>query len=115
MAGGKLSTLEFVLVLVVALAIGGCSSTPTEKSANWSPNKLYAEAKDEMNSGGYEKAIPLLEKLEGRAAGTPLAQQAQIDKAYAQYKSGETAQAIPRWTDSSSCIRPARRWTTRCI
>ena len=94
MAGGKLSTLELVLVLVLALAIGGCSSTPSDKSANWSPNKLYAEAKDEMNSGAYEKAVPLLEKLEGRAAGTPLAQQAQIDKAYAQYKSGETAQAI---------------------
>lgn len=47
-----------------------------------------------MNSGGYEKAVTLLEKLEGRAAGTPLAQQAQLDKAYAQYKSAETAQAV---------------------
>ena len=62
--------------------------------ADWSPNKIYAEAKDELNSGGYDKAVPLLEKLEGRAAGTPLAQQAQLDKAYAQYKSGEAAQAI---------------------
>ena len=59
-----------------------------------SPNKIYAEAKDEMNSGSYEKAVPLLEKLEGRAAGTPLAQQAQLDKAYAHYKSSEPAQAI---------------------
>jgi outer membrane protein assembly factor BamD len=59
-----------------------------------SPNKIYAEAKDEMNSGAYEKAVPLLEKLEGRAAGTPLAQQAQLDKAYAHYKSAEPAQAI---------------------
>ena len=47
-----------------------------------------------MNSGSYEKAVPLLEKLEGRAAGTPLAQQAQLDKAYAHYKSSEPAQAI---------------------
>ena len=94
MAGGKLSTLELVLVVVVALAVGGCSSTPSDKSANWSPNKLYAEAKDELNSGAYDKAVALLEKLEGRAAGTPLAQQAQIDKAYAQYKAGEMAQAI---------------------
>ena len=62
--------------------------------ADWSANKIYAEAKDELNSGGYDKAVPLLEKLEGRAAGTPLAQQAQLDKAYAQYKSGEAAQAI---------------------
>ena len=47
-----------------------------------------------MSSGAYDKAIGLFEKLEGRAAGTPLAQQAQLDKAYAQYKSAEAAQAI---------------------
>ncbi|RYY98428.1 MAG: outer membrane protein assembly factor BamD, partial [Comamonadaceae bacterium] len=80
--------------LLAALLLAGCSSTPDEdKTANWSPNKLYAEAKDEMSSGGYDKAIPLLEKLEGRAAGTPLAQQAQLDRAYAHYKAGDQAQA----------------------
>jgi outer membrane protein assembly factor BamD len=47
-----------------------------------------------MNAGAYDAAVPLLEKLEGRAAGTPLAQQAQIDRAYAQYKGGEPAQAL---------------------
>lgn len=79
----------------LSLAIAGCSSTPTaDTTANWSPNKIYAEAKDEANSGAYEKAIPLYEKLEGRAAGTPLAQQAQLEKAYAQYKGGEPAQAV---------------------
>jgi outer membrane protein assembly factor BamD len=46
-----------------------------------------------VKSGAYDKAIPLLEKLEGRAAGTPLAQQAQIEKAFAHYKAGERAQA----------------------
>ena len=76
------------------MLLTGCSFAPEDKSANWSPNKLYAEAKDEMSSGAYDKAIPLLEKLEGRAAGTPLAQQAELDKAYAQYKSAEPAQAI---------------------
>jgi outer membrane protein assembly factor BamD (BamD/ComL family) len=39
-----------------------------------------AEAKDEMNSGSFDKAVDLLEKLEGRAAGTLLAQQAQLEK-----------------------------------
>lgn len=47
-----------------------------------------------MNGGAFDKAIDLYEKLEGRAAGTPLAQQAQLEKAYAQYKNGEKAQAI---------------------
>ena len=54
----------------------------------------YADAKDELASGAYDKAIPLFEKLEGRAAGTPLAQQAQLEKAYAQYKSNDIAGAL---------------------
>ena len=79
---------------VALMVLSGCSTTPApDKTATWSPNKIYAEAKDEASSGAYDKAIPLYEKLEGRAAGTPLAQQAQLDKAYAQYKGGEQAQA----------------------
>src|SRR5688500_17066402 len=74
--------------------LSACSSTQEDKTATWSPNKIYAEAKEELNSGGYDKAIPLFEKLEGRAAGTPLAQQAQLEKAYAQYKGGDQASAL---------------------
>jgi outer membrane protein assembly factor BamD len=81
-----LAALSFVLA--------GCSSKPIDPTGNWSPNKLYSEAKEEARSGAYDKAIPMFEKLEGRAAGTPLAQQAQLEKAYAQYKGGEQAQAI---------------------
>lgn len=85
----------FAAVCALSFVIAGCSSTPApDKTASWSPNKIYAEAKDEANSGAYDKAIPLYEKLEGRAAGTPLAQQAQLEKAYAQYKGGEQPQAI---------------------
>jgi outer membrane protein assembly factor BamD len=83
----KLSVVPTLLLGAAAL-LAGCSSTSDDKTASWSPNKLYAEAKDELNSGAYDKAIPLFEKLEGRAAGTPLAQ-----KAYSQYKSGDQAQA----------------------
>lgn len=82
-------------VLLAAAMLAGCGTTKEEdKTAAWSPNRIYAEAKDEMSGGGWDKAVPLLEKLEGRAAGTPLAQQAQLDRAYAQYKSGEQAQAL---------------------
>jgi len=80
-------------VLTVGL-LAGCSSTSEDRTAGWSTDKLYAEASDELKGGSYDKAVPLFEKLEGRAAGTPLAQQAQLDKAYAQYKGGEKAQAI---------------------
>jgi outer membrane protein assembly factor BamD len=77
----------------VLTVLAGCSTATEDKTATWSPNKIYAEAKDELNSGAYDKAIPLFEKLEGRAAGTPLAQQAQLEKAYAHYKANEQAQA----------------------
>jgi len=84
-----------VVPVLLAALLAGCSALKDDdKTATWSPNKLYAEAKDELSGGAYDKAIPLLEKLEGRAAGTPLAQQAQLDRAYAHYKAGEQAQAL---------------------
>lgn len=89
----KLSVVQPVLLAGLTLMLVACASTD-DKTAAMEPAKMYAEAKDEMASGSYDKAITLLEKLEGRAAGTPLAQQAQLDKAYAQHKSGEGVQAV---------------------
>jgi outer membrane protein assembly factor BamD len=94
MPGFKLSVLFSWIPACSLVLLGACSTTAVDPTAGWSPNKIYAEAKDEMSTGGYEKAVPLLEKLEGRAAGTPLAQQAQIDKAYAQYKAGDAIQSV---------------------
>jgi outer membrane protein assembly factor BamD len=71
----------------------GCASN-NDQTSSWTVQKLYKEAKDEMSAGAYDKAIGYYEKLEGRAAGTPLAQQAQLDKAWAQYKTNEPIQAI---------------------
>lgn len=86
--------LSVPLAAAALALVAGCSSTPEDRTANWSPNRIYSEAKAELDAGGFDKAIPLLEKLEGRAAGTPLAQQAQLDRAYAHYKANEPAQAI---------------------
>jgi outer membrane protein assembly factor BamD len=87
--------LSAVPLLAMAMLLAGCSIFSGEdKKAEQPPEKIYAEARDEMNSGSYEKAVPLFEKLEGRAAGTPLAQQAQLEKAYAQYKSQDQAAAL---------------------
>ncbi len=81
-------------VLAACVLAVGCASTTKDKTASWTPERIYSEAQEELTGGSYDKAVPLLEKLEGRAAGTPLAQQAQLDKAYAHYKSSEKAQAI---------------------
>jgi outer membrane protein assembly factor BamD len=82
------------LVLAVGLLISGCANTTKDVTAGWTTEKIYSEARDEANAGAWDKAIGYYEKLEGRAAGTVLAQQAQIDKAFAQYKTGDKIQAI---------------------
>jgi outer membrane protein assembly factor BamD len=94
MLRAKLSAVFATVAAGLVLILAGCSSTPVDATAGWSPSKIYTEAKDEVAAGAYDKAIVLFEKLEGRAAGTPLAQQAQLDKAYAHYKSGEPAQSL---------------------
>jgi outer membrane protein assembly factor BamD len=82
-------------MLAAAVVLSSCGSTPKEDtSTQQSVDKLYAEAKDDMSSGGYDRAIKSLERVEGRAAGTLLAQQAQIDLAYSYWKTGERAQAL---------------------
>jgi outer membrane protein assembly factor BamD len=89
----KLSAHRGVWIVLAALASAGCSSTASDPTAAWSVQKIQAEAREERDAGNFDKAVTLLEKLEGRAAGTPLAQQAQLDKAYAHYKAGEVALA----------------------
>ena len=56
-----------------AILLSGCAQN-YDATSSWSVEKLYQEAKDELAAGGYNKAIGYYEKLEGRAAGTPLAQ-----------------------------------------
>lgn len=89
----ELSPVWIAFIATAALAVGGCSSPTKDPTAQWSVQKIRSEARDERDAGNYDKAVTLLEKLEGRAAGTPLAQQAQLEKAYAHYKGGEAAQA----------------------
>jgi len=90
----RLSVLALTLVGFAVTLLSGCSSTPADPTAAWAPEKIYSEARDEMAAGAWDRAAMLFDKLEGRAAGTPLAQQAQIEKAYAQYRATEKIQAL---------------------
>lgn len=74
--------------------IAACGSTPNDGDVQGSAEKLYADAKDDIASGNWDGATKLLERVEGRAGGTLLAQQAQLDLAYVYWKSGEKAQAL---------------------
>ena len=55
--------LPFISALLAAGVLAGCSTTTEDKTANWSPNRIYAEAKDELSSGSYDKSVTLFEKL----------------------------------------------------
>lgn len=90
----KLSVVRACALAAFAIAMAGCSTTPPDPTVGMTPQQIYAEAKEQMAISQWDKAIPFLEKLEARAAGTPLAQQAQLDRAFAHYKAAEPAQAL---------------------
>ena len=84
------------LALAATLALGGCGLLPEvqDETAGWSAQRIYAEAKDELNSGNYERAVKLFEALESRYPFGRYAQQAQLEVAYAYYKDNEPISAI---------------------
>lgn len=82
--------------LVLAALVAGCNLLPEVKdeTANWSAERLYATAHDEMMSGNYTRAIKLFETLEARFPYGRFAQQAMLESAYANYRAGETTAAV---------------------
>lgn len=86
--------VAMLVLAVLGAALSGCGSAPRDEFAGMSTDKLYEDARDEAASGNWERATKLYEKLEARAAGTPLAQQAQLDLAYAQYKGNDKPGAL---------------------
>jgi outer membrane protein assembly factor BamD len=78
----------------VALALGGCGSKPKVENPVQTAERLYQEAKDDMSSGAWDRATKSLERVEGLAAGTLLAQQAQLDLAYSQWRADEKTTAM---------------------
>ena len=81
-------------ISIAAALLAGCEGGGRDDTSRWTPERLYSEAKEEAAAGNYEKAVKLLERLEGRAAGSMLAQQAEIERAYYLWKSGEKAQSL---------------------
>jgi outer membrane protein assembly factor BamD len=89
-------SLAVIAAFFLTGILAGCGLLPDQKdeTAGWSANKLYAEAKDALTEGSYDKSIKYFEKLESRYPYGRYAQQAQIEVAYAYWKAGEPASAI---------------------
>jgi len=80
--------------LTLAAALAACSSVGSEKDANTPADKLYADAMEDADSGNYDKAIKELERIEGKAAGSILSQQAQLELGYLYWKTGDKTNAL---------------------
>ena len=85
-----------ILTLSTTLLLAGCGLFPAVKdeTAGWSAQKLYSDAKENLNDGNYERAIKMFETLEARYPFGRYAQQAQLEVAYAYYKDNEPISAI---------------------
>ncbi len=89
-------SISFLVMLLYATLMAGCGLTKEkpDQTKDWSPQRIYKEAKDNINSGNNEKGIKLLETLQARYPYGRYAQQAQLDEAYAYYKEDEVPQAL---------------------
>lgn len=92
--------LQRILTVLAMFSLGwmlaacGMLDDKTDETKGWSAQKLYAEARAQLDSRSYEKAISYYQKLEGRYPYGRFAQQAQMELAYAYYKDKDPAGAI---------------------
>src|SRR5450830_1910458 len=88
--------LAVVAATVVLLSLSACGvfGDKVDETKGWSATKLYSEATEELDGQHYERAIQLFEKLESSYPFGTYAQQAQMEIAYAYYKSQDQAQAL---------------------
>lgn len=89
-------TLTAACLGSVILATTSCGmfkgiEDPTE---GWTADKLYVEARDNLNEGNWETARDYYQKLEARYPYGRYSQQAQVETAYSYFKEGEPQQAI---------------------
>lgn len=85
-----------LLAVFLAVLTTGCAwlDRHADNTQGWDAAKLYAEASDELNSGGYATAVDYYSKLEARYPFGRYAMQAQLDVAYAHYKAEQPEEAI---------------------
>jgi outer membrane protein assembly factor BamD len=85
------------LMAIVCASMAACGMFGAKKSdkssaaAKGSAEALYKEAREELDSGGFVRAIEQLEKVQAADALGVFGQQALLDTAYAQWRNGDGA------------------------
>ena len=82
------------LAILALLLASGCASTQLDETRDWSPERIYSAAREELEDKNYQKAITYYEKLESRYPYGRYAQMAQIESAFVYWKDNENAQAL---------------------
>ncbi len=95
----RISAMAFLrhsVALLLGVLVAACGLLPDseDETRGWSAQKLYSEAKDNLNQRNYATAITYYQKLEARYPYGRFAQQSQLEMAYAYYKDNESAQAV---------------------
>ena len=87
---------HLMTLLLLAALLAGCASLDEEADGTkgWSADKLYEEARRNLQDANYERAIDLYEKLEARYPFGRHAQHALLESAYAYYKQDEPDTAL---------------------
>ncbi|AMD45970.1 outer membrane protein assembly factor BamD [Bordetella holmesii] len=88
--------LSAAMALAAVLLVSGCGSSDSkyDKTAGWSAEQLYADAKQEVAAGNWKEARDRLTAIESRYPFGTYAQQALIELAYVNWKDGENEQAL---------------------
>ena len=84
------------IIFLLIFIISGCShfKDKGDDAAAWDADRLYTEARGELDSGSFDKAVEYYQKLETRFPFGVHAQQALMDLAFAHYKNEEPDAAI---------------------
>lgn len=88
---------RLALMLAFCLSLGACGTLGAKKAESSNPiakgsvEALYKEAREEMDSGGFVRAIEQLEKVLAADALGVYGQQALLDTAYSQWRNGDGA------------------------
>ncbi len=85
-----------IISLLVIITLSACSyfKEKEDMTEKWPAERLYAEARGALDSGSYDKAVELYEKLEARFPFGTYGQQAILDLAYAYHKNDEPDAAV---------------------
>jgi len=90
--------MRHLIIFLLVFSISGCSyiggRDEVDETINWTADDFYAQAKAALESGEYDVAVELYQKLETRYPFGVHAQQALVDLAYAYYKNDEPEASI---------------------